>query len=213
MISDQVSAFSKEHPSEALSEALAHAIHQSEGAAHTHVIVQDVISTGTGWKAILNYYLQPKLPGGSTQRNARKAHVRAALQDASLPTDEAERRKVEQEHRQRYVHDTLEEQIYSEIRQIELAKLGLNMEPSFIHLYIKDSDEALFRPIENNFNFDSVHVLSGPLWEEANRRHPDLEMYEAAHNMDDQSHKTGASDSGPKTPRLEDELVDKLSFK
>jgi hypothetical protein len=211
MISDQLNAYSTESPSEALSEALGHAIHESAGAANTHVIVQKIMATGSGWKAVLNYVFEPRATEAADHPKTRRAHVRHALESTALPDADDEQKKAEQHHHEHYVHEMLEEQIYSEIRQIELAQLDMNFESNFIHLYIKDSDESVFRAIESRFNFDSVHVLSGPLWEEANRRHPDMELYEAAHNVKGQP-KPKKQDKPEKEPKYQEELIDKLSY-
>ena len=211
MISDQLSAYSTESPAEALCEVLGHAIHESVGAANTHVIVQKILATGAGWKAVVNYVLEPKAAVSSDGQKTQRQHVKRAVESSLCPHDEEEREKLEHEHHKHYADAMLEEQIYSEIRQTELAQLDMNMESSFIHLYIKDSDEAVFRTIEPNFNFDSVHVLSGPLWDEANRHHPDMELFEAAHNLN-RDPPTKKQDKTEKEPKYQEELINKLSY-
>jgi hypothetical protein len=76
--------------------------------------------------------------------------------------------------------------------QHELAEV----DKEITHLYMEIAYEDLFINIEPQYNFSYVHyIAAGSLWDAVQKYHPDLEMYEAVHNIE-------AMKQEPPSPKL-----------
>ncbi len=63
------------------------------------------------------------------------------------------------------------------------------------HLFIRKEHEYAYRPQRKDFQFDYVHVLEdGSFWETILQLHPDLALYEAAHDSRQSGDSDGSGD-------------------
>ena len=173
----QDTGYSEVSAPEALALALGAALTETRNAANVHIMVTGVVKTGAGWKATVNVIAEPKaeMPSDTDSKPKRKKEAEQ-LKIIARKTDEKEESKEKEKRRHH-----LEEQ-YALVQELQHRKKEKRLaEREFVHLYMDVVAEESFREIAPRFEFSSVHVLDGQLWEEAKKHAPDMALYRATH--------------------------------
>lgn len=209
---DQIEAYSEKSYSEALYKALTRAIWDSVDSANAHFIVQDMLIVDAGWKATVKVVMQSRAMAINTQSAKFKGYCKYWHRDASQTQKNPKQSNVKTCKHDQYLQLVKNKDKNSCPLERDKLRQALNIDIALLHLYLKDDQEEDFREIEDKLYFDSIHILGGALWEEANRHHPDIEMYEVAHNVQDIPAKD--NDDQPKQKNVQSrlELIDRLSF-
>ncbi len=209
---DQIEAYSEKSYSEALYKALTRAIWDSVDSANAHFIVQDMLVVDAGWKATVNIVRQSRAMAINTQSAKLKGYCKYWHCDASRKEKKTKQTDPKPSKYDQYLQLVRNKDKNSCPLERDKLRQDLNIDIALLHLYLKDDQEEDFREIEDRLYFDSIHILGGALWEEANRHHPDMEMYEVAHNVQNMPAKDRDAQPKHKNTRSKLELIDKLSF-
>lgn len=156
--------------------------------------MQGVKQTDKGWKAIADVIVTPKpAPKAKLKLKPKpKPKPELKLVQAKEPAFEYipqianEQEKTKQREmsieRQNRID---EEQVARRERELCMRRDIAEEDAEITYLYMEISYEDLFMNIEPQYDFSYVHyVASGSLWDAVQKYHPDLEMYEAAHNIE-----------------------------
>lgn len=204
MFSFQKTGTSNSSASDALSAALGMAPSSISGAVSTHIIVNSISKTSEGWIAIVTVVVELK-----QQEKLEPSDIKETPEKTEQAKEEQEAKEKAQRLLEKAAHNA--GLIYEEELEQQQRRIEQNRERTL--LYIEHTHEEIFREIEEQFHFDSVHIMAeGPLWETANKTFPDIEMYEAAHNNDAKTENVSPDfEKSPKPtrhPDLSEELID-----
>jgi len=182
---------SKQTAAQALELALQHAVAAHHGAAHTHVVIHDIIKTESGWIADLDVDIEPQ--------KSRHAEKNIDLSDQDEKEDLVRKAEAWERRHQLSMETQKKEQ---EEKEKQLLKKHLEEQEALneiLAVYLELHNESIFRAIEHNFDFDYVHVIgSDSAWKEITRRQPDMDFYRAEHEPED---------TAPKPPSKGDCLI------
>lgn len=174
MYSWQSKEISTKSPGHALNKAMDSAVQTSKGYARTDIFVQNIKKTTKGWQAELAVIAEGRL----NKSRKRSLGTQAPLLSEKEKEEEDKKKK---EKRRKEALDRLYRTQISHSTKIKQASENENIETLTLYsefLY----EDLIHTEIAPRYNFTAIHFLTeGSLWEEAQKRHPDLELFEAAH--------------------------------
>lgn len=174
--------FSKLSGGAALSEALVAALGHGSGARSLHIMVESIAKVDGGWKAVVHAIVEP-MPEDTDEEKAPEQARKLRPKHGEEPESEEE---YQEKANKKRLHEKLEHDIASVHEEMEHKRRELEHfhkeRKEEVHFFIDTVHEHSYQEIAHDFDFAYVHIIAaGPLWEEANRHFPDLDLYEAAH--------------------------------